>query len=42
MIGKMAHLSNPLFISLRNPFIKSTPDSINRKQNEQIFQLATI
>jgi 2-polyprenyl-6-methoxyphenol hydroxylase-like FAD-dependent oxidoreductase len=42
MIGKMAHLSNPLLISLRNQMLRLTPTSVNRKQNELIFQLAEI
>lgn len=41
-IGKMAHLSNPILIGLRNQMLRLTPSSVNRKQNEQIFQLAKI
>jgi len=42
IIGKMAHLSNPILIGLRNQMLRLTPTSVNRKQNEQIFQLAKI
>jgi 2-polyprenyl-6-methoxyphenol hydroxylase-like FAD-dependent oxidoreductase len=41
-IGKMSHISNPILISLRNQILRLTPSSVNRKQNEQIFQLAKI
>ena len=42
IIGKMAHLKNPILIGLRNQMLRLTPSSVNRKQNEQIFQLAKI
>ena len=42
LVGKMAHLSNPILISLRNKMLKLIPSSVNRKQNEKIFQLAKI
>ncbi|SFG08275.1 2-polyprenyl-6-methoxyphenol hydroxylase [Salegentibacter agarivorans] len=42
LVGKMAHLSNPILIGLRNQMLRLTPSSVNRKQNEQIFQLAKI
>ncbi len=42
LVGKMAHLKNPILIGLRNQMLRLTPSSINRKQNEQIFQLAEI
>lgn len=42
LIGKMAHLKNPILIGLRNQMLRLTPSSVNRKQNEQIFQLAEI
>jgi len=42
IVGKMAHLSNPILIGLRNQMLRLTPSSVNRKQNEQIFQLAKI
>jgi 2-polyprenyl-6-methoxyphenol hydroxylase-like FAD-dependent oxidoreductase len=42
LVGKMAHFKNPILISLRNQMMRLTPSSINRKQNEQIFQLAKI
>lgn len=42
IIGKMAHLSNPILIVLRNQILRLTPTSFKGKQNEQIFQLAKI
>lgn len=42
LVGKMAHISNPILIGLRNQLLRLTPASVNRKQNEQIFQLAKI
>ncbi len=42
LIGKIAHLKNPVLIGLRNQMLRLTPSSINRKQNEQIFQLVEI
>lgn len=42
LVGKMAHLSNPILIGLRNQIFRLTPSSVNRKQNEQIFQLAKV
>lgn len=42
MVGKMAHFSNPILIGLRNLILQVTPASVNKRQNEQIFQLAVI
>jgi len=42
LVGKMAHLTNPILIGLRNQMLRLTPSAVNRKQNEQIFQLAKI
>ncbi len=42
LVGKMAHLKNPILIGFRNQMLRLTPSSMNRKQNEQIFQLAKI
>lgn len=42
LLGKVAHLKNPILIGLRNQMLRLTPSSVNRKQNEQIFQLAEI
>jgi len=42
MIGKMAHLSNPVVTGFRNLILRLTPFSIKRKQNEQLFQLVKI
>ncbi|MBL4704322.1 MAG: FAD-dependent monooxygenase [Flavobacteriales bacterium] len=39
MVGKMAHLSNPILIGIRNQMMRLAPSSINRKQSEQIFQI---
>lgn len=41
-IGKIAHLTNPLLIGLRNQMMRMTPSSLSRKQSEQIFQLADV
>lgn len=41
-IGKIAHLSNPISIVLRNQIMKLTPEKIIRKQSEHFFQLATV
>jgi len=42
MVGKLAHLSNPILIGLRNQMMRLTPSSINRKQFEQIFQIPNL
>jgi 2-polyprenyl-6-methoxyphenol hydroxylase-like FAD-dependent oxidoreductase len=42
LVGKMAHQKNPILIGLRNQMLRLTPTSVNKKQNEQIFQLAEI
>jgi 2-polyprenyl-6-methoxyphenol hydroxylase-like FAD-dependent oxidoreductase len=42
VIGKIAHISNPILIKVRNQIMRMTPSSINRKQSEQIFQLSSI
>jgi 2-polyprenyl-6-methoxyphenol hydroxylase-like FAD-dependent oxidoreductase len=42
LVGKMAHLSNPILIGFRNQMLRLTPSFVNRKQNEQIFQLAKV
>jgi len=41
-IGKIAHLSNPVAVFLRNNLLKITPDSVNTKQTEMIFELAKV
>ncbi|MDY8137262.1 FAD-dependent monooxygenase [Aquimarina sp. 2201CG5-10] len=41
-VGKIAHLSNPILVGIRNQMIRMTPSSINRKQSEQIFQLSSL
>ena len=42
VVGKIAHLSNPILIGIRNLLIKLTPTSVNRKQTEQIFQIPSL
>lgn len=42
MIGKIAHLSNPILIGIRNQMIQVIPSSINRKQLNQIFQISSV
>jgi len=41
-IGKVAHYSNPIAVFLRNNLLKITPESVNTKQTEMIFQLARV
>jgi len=41
-IGKMAHLSNPFLIALRNQTIKLISSSINTKQLNQLFKIQNI
>lgn len=41
-IGKIAHVSNPVAVFLRNRLLKLTPDSVNTKQTEMIFELAKV
>ncbi|HEY3835554.1 MAG TPA: FAD-dependent monooxygenase [Bryobacteraceae bacterium] len=38
-IGKICHLGNPLFRSLRNIALKKTPDSVTHKQVQRIYSL---
>lgn len=42
LVGKVAHLNNPLLRSVRNQLLRLTPASVNRKQNAQLFQLAEV
>lgn len=42
LVGKIAHISNPILIGLRNQMLRLIPSSVSRKQNEQIFKLNTI
>lgn len=42
MIGKMAHIENPVLRGLRNQMMRMTPTSVSRKQSGQIFELATV
>jgi 2-polyprenyl-6-methoxyphenol hydroxylase-like FAD-dependent oxidoreductase len=39
LIGKMAHLKNPILIAFRNAMVRMTPASIGRKQLEKLFEL---
>lgn len=41
-LGKLAHISNPFLITLRNKIMVLTPPSISRKQSQGIFQLAEL
>ncbi|WP_298533663.1 FAD-dependent monooxygenase [uncultured Algibacter sp.] len=41
-IGKMAHISNPILIGLRNKILQLTPTSISKKQYNKLFQLSSI
>lgn len=38
-LGKVAHWSNPLLIWLRNKALRLTPNSINQKQLDKIFEI---
>lgn len=42
ILGKIAHWENSLAIRCRNQLMRMTPKSVNRKQSEKIFQLASI
>lgn len=41
-LGKLAHISNPILIELRNLGMRLTPSSISRKQSEKIFQIPSL
>lgn len=41
-IGKLAHISNPLLVGLRDQLMRITPSSLGEKQTEQLFQIPTI
>lgn len=41
-LGKVAHWKSSLAIQLRNQLMRMVPPSINRKQSEKIFQLASV
>lgn len=42
LLGQVAHASNPLLMMARNQLLRLTPPSVNRKQMEKIFQLASV
>ena len=42
MIGRLAHLSNPFAISVRNTLLQAIPEIANRKQLEAIFRLSKL
>lgn len=39
-IGKVSHYENSLAVWLRNALLKATPDSINEKQMEKVFNIS--
>jgi 2-polyprenyl-6-methoxyphenol hydroxylase-like FAD-dependent oxidoreductase len=41
-VGKMAHVSNPILIAIRNQIIKMTPSFITKKKTKQLFKLAQL
>lgn len=41
-LGKIAHHTNPVLITLRNTMMRMIPKTINRKQSELIFELPVI
>lgn len=42
MLGKIAHIPNPMLIAFRNQMMRMTPQSFNRKQSEHIFQITNL
>lgn len=40
ILGKIAHLQNPILTAIRNFLLKATPPSVSIKQSDKIFQLA--
>lgn len=42
LLGRIAHLKNPILIGARNQMLRLIPSSVNRKQNEHIFKLADL
>ncbi|MEM6843119.1 MAG: FAD-dependent monooxygenase [Bacteroidota bacterium] len=42
VLGKIAHLSNPILIGIRNQLMQLAPPAFNRKQSEQIFQIPNV
>ncbi|UTW62404.1 FAD-dependent monooxygenase [bacterium SCSIO 12741] len=41
-LGKMAHLTHPVLITLRNTFMRMAPEAANRMQSSKMFRLAPI
>ncbi len=41
-VGKLAHIQNPVLARLRNWMMQLTPQRINRKQSEKIFELGKV
>ncbi len=41
-LGKIAHLSHPILIALRNTLMRCMPAALNRKQSEYIFQISKL
>jgi 2-polyprenyl-6-methoxyphenol hydroxylase-like FAD-dependent oxidoreductase len=41
-IGKICHLGNPLFRSLRNFALRKTPDRVTQKQIQRLYSLESI
>ncbi|MFD1552880.1 monooxygenase [Putridiphycobacter roseus] len=42
MVGKIAHLSNPISMGIRDSLMQIMPASINQKQLEQIFKIPVL
>lgn len=42
VVGKLAHVSNPMLRKCRNQLMRFTPSSINTKQYNQIFQIPSL
>jgi 2-polyprenyl-6-methoxyphenol hydroxylase-like FAD-dependent oxidoreductase len=41
-IGKISHFSNPIAIGVRNLLVRMAPESMNKKQLEQIFKIPSL
>lgn len=42
VLGKIAHLSNPLLVGLRNMLLRLIPNSINTKLNDDLFKVSEV
>ena len=42
LIGKLAHVNNPVLRRVRNQVMRMTPEVVSRRQSEQIFQISQV